>query len=71
MFDHTDTKASPWWVVNADDKRRARLNCMRHILDTIPYTDHTSGALVLPDRQDGNYRRPPMSEQTFVTDHYS
>ena len=70
MFDHTDTKASPWWVIDGDDKRRARLNCIRHLLDTIPYEDHTSAELVMPPRQEGTYMRPDASEQTFVTNHY-
>lgn len=71
MFRHTDTRASPWWVVDADDKRRARLNCIRHILDTVPYADLTSEDLVLPERREFHYKRPPMAEQTFVTDHYA
>jgi polyphosphate kinase 2 len=70
MFDHTDTKASPWWVIDGDDKRRARLNCIHHILKAIPYQDHTSEELVMPSRQDGTYLRPPRSEQSFVKDHY-
>jgi polyphosphate kinase 2 len=71
MFAATDTKTSPWWVVDADDKKRARLNCIQHLLDTIPYEDLTSGELELPVRQELGYRRPPVDEQTFVTDHYS
>ncbi len=71
MFDHTDTKSSPWWVVDADDKRRARLNCIRHLLDAIPYADLTSRELELPKVQRRNYRRPPKDTQTFVTDYYS
>ena len=71
MFEHTDTKASPWWVIDADDKRKARLNCIRHILDTIPYEDVQDEELVLPPRQQATYVRPPMREQNFVTDHYS
>ena len=71
MFDHTDTKASPWWVIDGDDKRKARLNCIHHILSAIPYEDRTSDALVLPPRQEGTYLRPPESEQTFVVDHYA
>lgn len=70
MFDHTDTKASPWWVIDGDDKRRARLNCIRHILQSIPYEDHTSAQLVMPPRQKGTYLRPPKTEQSFVQDHY-
>jgi polyphosphate kinase 2 len=71
MFRHTDTKASPWWVVDADDKRRARLNCIRHILDAVPYGDLTSRELTLPERREFHYVRPPMAEQSFVTDHYA
>jgi polyphosphate kinase 2 len=71
MFRHTDTRASPWWVVDADDKRRARLNCIRHILDAVPYGDLTSRELQLPERREFHYIRPPMAEQTFVTDHYA
>ncbi|MCP3990035.1 MAG: polyphosphate kinase 2 [Actinomycetia bacterium] len=70
MFEHTDTKASPWWVVDADDKRRARLNCIHHLLESIPYDDLTSSEIELPDRQDLTYKRPPLSEQTFVADRY-
>ena len=71
MFEHTDTSAAPWWVVDADDKRKARLNCIRHILDTVPYDDHLADELVLPPRQQAIYVRPPFREQRFVTDHYS
>ncbi|HMT62421.1 MAG TPA: polyphosphate kinase 2, partial [Microthrixaceae bacterium] len=51
MFTYTDTKWSPWWVVNSDDKKRARLNCIRHLLEAVPYQDVTSKKLALPDRQ--------------------
>jgi hypothetical protein len=71
MFEHTDTKASPCYVVDSDDKRRARLNCIRHLLDTIPYEDVPPRALELPPRQQATYVRPPMSEQTFVKDYYA
>ena len=66
MFRYTDTKLSPWWVVNADDKRRARLNCISHLLNQVPYEDVTSSPLKLPPRGPDNYVRPPMDEQTFV-----
>jgi polyphosphate kinase 2 len=66
MFRYTDTKHSPWWVVNADDKRRARLNCITHLLSQIPYEDITSAPLELPPRGPDNYVRPPIDEQTFV-----
>lgn len=71
MLAATDTKASPWWVVDADDKRRARLNCIQHLLNSVPYEDLTSGKLDLPDRQEMGYHRPPVGEQTFVTDYYA
>ncbi|MDH4168924.1 MAG: polyphosphate kinase 2 [Acidimicrobiia bacterium] len=71
MFEHTDTKASPWWVVEADDKRRARLNCIAHLLETIPYEDLTSRQLELPDIQEFTYERPPLDEQTYVADRYA
>ncbi len=71
MFEYTDTKASPWWVVDADDKRRARLNCIRHILDTIPYADVDPPELVLPPMQEMTYLRPPIGESTHVKDYYA
>jgi polyphosphate kinase 2 len=71
MFAYTDTKQSPWWVVNADDKKRARLNVIRHLLGLIPYQDLTPAPIVLPPRQpDRNYVRPPLSDQTFVPEVY-
>jgi polyphosphate kinase 2 len=67
MFAHTDTKQSPWYVVESDDKRRARLNCIAHLLSQVPYEDVTPEPFVLPPRRDGSsYVRPPMSDQTFV-----
>lgn len=66
MFELTDTKLSPWWVVHADDKRRARLNCISHLLHQVPYHDLTSAKLVLPPRQTDNYVRPPEAETTSV-----
>ena len=71
MFAHTDIKQAPWYVVNADDKSRARLNCISHLLSLIPYEDLTPEPLVLPPRQsDGGYVRPPMTDQTFVPEVY-
>jgi polyphosphate kinase 2 len=71
MFAHTDHKQAPWYVVPADDKRRARLNCIRHLLSIIPYKDLTPLAVSLPPRQkEGDYVRPPISEQTFVPECY-
>jgi polyphosphate kinase len=71
MFAATDTAEAPWWVIDADDKKRARLNCIRHLLSQIPYQDTTPEQIVLPPRQvDKSYRRPPMRKQHFVEDGY-
>jgi polyphosphate kinase 2 len=70
MFAVTDTKASPWWVVDANDKRRARLNCIHHLLSLVPYEDVTSQKLKLPRRQPDDYVRPPVEDQTFVPEVY-
>jgi polyphosphate kinase 2 len=71
MFDHTDIKQAPWYVVDADDKKRARLNCISHLLSVIPYSDPPETVIELPPRQsDGAYIRPPIGEQTFVPDNY-
>ncbi len=72
MFAHTDIKQAPWYVVNADDKRRARLNTISHFLSLIPYEDLTPPPIELPPRQDEKrgYVRPPISDQTFVPEVY-
>ena len=71
MFFHTDTKQCPWYVVNADDKKRARLNGISHLLSLIPYDDLTPEPIELPPRQDDTgYVRPPMTSQTFVPEIY-
>ena len=67
MFAHTDIKQAPWYVVNADNKKRARLNVIHHLLSLIPYQDLTPDPIVLPPRQaDKGYVRPPLTDQTFV-----
>jgi polyphosphate kinase 2 len=71
MFSYTDTKQSPWYVVRADDKKRARLNCISHLLSVIPYEDLTPKPLKLPPlKYDVAYVRPPVTEQTFVPEKY-
>lgn len=71
MFAHTDTKQCPWYVVHADDKKRARLNCIHHLLSLIPYEDLTPPPIDLPERKDDkSYVRPPITDQTFVPDLY-
>jgi len=71
MFAHTDIKQAPWYVVDADDKKRARLNVIQHFLSLIPYEDLTPEPISLPPRQsDHGYVRPPMTDQTFVPEIY-
>ena len=71
MFAHTDTKQSPWYVVNSDIKKHARLNCIKHLLETIPYTDLTPEPIELGPRiSNTSYVRPPISEQSFVPEYY-
>ena len=71
MFAHTDTDMSPWWVVQADDKRRARLNTITHLLGCIPYEYAAPAPLALPPRQsDEGYERPPIETQRFVPERY-
>ncbi len=71
MFMHTDIKQAPWYVVEADVKKRARLNCIRHFLSLIPYKDLTPEPIELPPRvEDVSYVRPPMEDQNVVPDHY-
>lgn len=71
MFAYTDIKQAPWYVVNADVKKLARLNCIHHLLSLIPYEDLTPEAIELPPRQERvGYIRPPMSDQTFIPEIY-
>lgn len=71
MFKYTDTKQSPWYVVPADNKRRARLNCIHHLLSMIHYKELPQEEIVLPPRQKGeDYVRPPFSDQTVVPEVY-
>ncbi|HAG84556.1 MAG TPA: polyphosphate kinase 2 [Cyanobacteria bacterium UBA12227] len=71
MFAATDIQQSPWYVVEADDKKSARLNCIAHLLSMIPYQDLTPDPIKLPPRQQElDYVRPPLSTQTFVPDVY-
>jgi len=71
MFAYTDIKQAPWYVVEADIKKRARLNCIRHLLSLIPYKDLTPEPIELPPRAEStSYVRPPKSDQTAVPDFY-
>jgi len=67
MFAHTDIKQAPWYVVRGDDKRRARLNVIAHLLSQIPYQHVPEPKLKLPERQNNvKYVRPPLDDQNFV-----
>ena len=71
MFAATDVPESPWNVVEADDKKRARLNCISHLLDTVPYEDLPPRKIELPPRQTAiDYERPPIETQNFVPEKY-
>jgi len=71
MFKYTDTKQSPWYVVPADNKKLARLNCISHLLSLIPYEELPHEPIILPPRKEHPaYERPPISSQNFVPDRY-
>ncbi len=70
MFIHTDIPEAPWWVVEGDDKRSARLNCIAHVLSHVPYSDVEPKRIKLPPRPpDSGYERPPRALFTYVPDH--
>lgn len=69
MFAHTDIKQAPWYVVDADIKRNARINCVDHFLSLFDYKEVELPEIKLPPRQENfGYVRPPINEQTFVPD---
>ena len=70
MFVHTDIVEAPWYVVEADDKRRARLNCIAHLLSIVPYEDVLEPPLELAPRPpESDYERPPRSLFHYVPDY--
>ena len=70
MFVHTDTRHAPWMVVEADDKRRARVNMIAHLLSTVPYSEVQRAPLDLPPRPAAtSYTRPPRDRFHYVPDH--
>jgi polyphosphate kinase 2 len=72
MFRFTDHQMAPWRVVKADNKKLARLNCIRHLLSMIPYEELPPTPLALSPRPEmpADYQRPPMEDQSFVPDYY-
>ena len=72
MMVHTDLPEAPWYVVESDVKKQARLNMMAHLLSTLPYTDVQTPTVELPDRPPSRgYERPPREHTTYVPDHYA
>ncbi|HEY1501699.1 MAG TPA: polyphosphate kinase 2 [Acidobacteriaceae bacterium] len=70
MFAVTDTRQSPWNVVNAENKKRARLNLIEHLLTRVEYEDLIPEKLELPPLDKTKYTRPPMHEQSFIPEMY-
>ena len=71
MFFNTDIPQAPWYVVPSDDKKRARLNCIAHILELIPYKDTNPAVPKIPPLKEGkNYKRSSMNQQNFVPKKY-
>ena len=70
MFSYTDIKEAPWYVVDADNKKAARLNIISHLLDVVPYEAVPHEQIALPPRQKRNYERPPIDSQTWVPTRY-
>ncbi|WP_434527667.1 polyphosphate kinase 2 [Vibrio sp. K4] len=70
MFAYTDTKHCPWWVVPSDDKKKARLNCISHLLSQVEYEELEHPMIELPELNKDGYVRAPIDDQTFVPDKY-
>jgi hypothetical protein len=70
MFAFTDIKEAPWYVVDANDKKCARLNLISHLLSMVPYQEVPYEAVELPSRQERAYKRPPIDSQTWIPKGY-
>lgn len=71
MLERTHTASSPWWIVEAVDKKKARLNCISHLLSQIPYDDVEHPPVVLPERvHHADYSRAPIPKDMYVPDLY-
>jgi polyphosphate kinase 2 len=67
MLERTHITEAPWWIVHADDKKRARLNCIHHLLSQIPYQDVSRPAVILPERvHNPDYLREPVPDDMYV-----
>jgi len=70
MFAYTDTRQTPWFVVDTDSKKTARLNLISHLLEQVPYKKVKQHRIKLPPRQERSYVRPPADSQTYVPTRY-
>jgi polyphosphate kinase 2 len=71
MFAVTDIGEAPWYTIESDDKRAARLNCITHVLDQIPYQDALPGPIELPPRpKQHRYKRPPKDQHVVIPQHF-
>jgi polyphosphate kinase 2 len=71
MFERTHIAEAPWWVVQADNKKRARLNCIHHLLSQVPYREIVHAPITLPDREHhDDYARQPVPQEIFVPEVY-
>ena len=71
MFERTNIPEAPWWIVEGDDKKRARLNCIQHLLDQVPYTDVPHTPIDLPDRVfNPKYERKVLPDELYVPQIY-
>lgn len=71
MFERTHIPEARWWVVEGDDKKKARLNCINHLLSQIPYQEIQRDEVVLPEREHhDNYQREPIAEDMYVPNVY-
>lgn len=71
MFERTHIPESPWWVVQADDKKKARLNCIHHLLNQLPYEEFEYPTFMLPPRErNDDHVRQPMPDEILVPEIY-
>jgi polyphosphate kinase 2 len=70
MFEATDSLVAPWWTIESDDKRAARLNAIHHLLSMVPFESSEPDPISIPKRPEAkDYQRPPEESQRFVPDH--
>ncbi|HEY2254360.1 MAG TPA: polyphosphate kinase 2, partial [Variovorax sp.] len=71
MLERTHIPEAPWWVVHADDKKKARLNCISHLLGQLPYAEVEHAPIALPERvRNADYLRQPVPASMYVPEVY-